>query len=207
MERRCDAWPVHGPPYSRSEGVSFHTGSCANDPARVATGRIMGPCPTFLLPRHPRLRARVGVSAGRRSPSDPLPGTSSSTRAQDRVTPARPSPGFRGGDGGSSVSSRSARCSSRVCGRATTAPTSTYTEFIAEVEDGNVEEIEVNKGSGKITGELTNGDTFNTTAGGEAGLFEGDQEFLEENGVDRSPTRRRATTSCSTCSASCCRSS
>jgi len=58
-----------------------------------------------------------------------------------------------------------------------------YTEFIAEVEDGNVAEIEVNKGSGKITGELTNGDTFNTTAGGEAGLFEGDQEFLEENGV------------------------
>ena len=59
----------------------------------------------------------------------------------------------------------------------------TYTEFIAEVEDGNVAEIEVNKGSGKITGELTNGDTFNTTAGGEAGLFEGDQEFLEDNGV------------------------
>ncbi len=59
----------------------------------------------------------------------------------------------------------------------------TYTQFIAEVDDGNVSEIEVNKGSGKITGELTNGDTFNTTAGGEAGLFEGDQEFLEENGV------------------------
>jgi len=59
----------------------------------------------------------------------------------------------------------------------------TYTEFIAEVEDGNVAEIEVNKGSGKITGELTNGDTFNTTGGGEAGLFEGDQEFLDESGV------------------------
>jgi cell division protease FtsH len=59
----------------------------------------------------------------------------------------------------------------------------TYTQFIAEVDDGNVSEIEVNKGSGKITGELTNGDTFNTTAGGEAGLFEGDQEFLEDNGV------------------------
>jgi cell division protease FtsH len=59
----------------------------------------------------------------------------------------------------------------------------TYTEFISEVEDGNVSEIEVNKGSGKISGELTNGDKFNTTAGGEAGLFEGDQEFLEDNGV------------------------
>ena len=59
----------------------------------------------------------------------------------------------------------------------------TYTQFIAEVDDGNVAEIEVDKGSGKITGELTNGDTFNTTAGGEAGLFEGDQTFLEENGV------------------------
>jgi len=58
-----------------------------------------------------------------------------------------------------------------------------YTEFIAEVRDGNVAEIEVNKGSGKITGELTNGDSFNTTGGGEAGLFEGDQKFLEENGV------------------------
>ncbi|MCH9836595.1 ATP-dependent metallopeptidase FtsH/Yme1/Tma family protein, partial [bacterium] len=58
-----------------------------------------------------------------------------------------------------------------------------YTEFIAEVRDGNVAEIEVNKGSGKITGELTNGDSFNTTGGGEAGLFEGDQKFLEENGI------------------------
>ncbi|NKB40321.1 MAG: ATP-dependent zinc metalloprotease FtsH [Ilumatobacter sp.] len=58
-----------------------------------------------------------------------------------------------------------------------------YTEFIAEVKDGNVAEIEVNKGSGKITGELTNGDSFNTTGGGEAGLFEGDQKFLEESGV------------------------
>jgi cell division protease FtsH len=58
-----------------------------------------------------------------------------------------------------------------------------YSEFITEVEDGNVQEIEVDKGSGKITGELTNGDSFNTTAGGEAGLFEGDQSFLEDNGV------------------------
>ena len=58
-----------------------------------------------------------------------------------------------------------------------------YSEFITEVEDGNVQEIEVDTGSGKITGELTNGDSFNTTAGGEAGLFEGDQSFLEDNGV------------------------
>ncbi|MGB3733449.1 MAG: ATP-dependent zinc metalloprotease FtsH, partial [Ilumatobacter sp.] len=43
--------------------------------------------------------------------------------------------------------------------------------------------VEVNKGSGKIIGELTNGNSFNPTGGGEAGLFEGDQEFLETNDV------------------------
>jgi cell division protease FtsH len=58
-----------------------------------------------------------------------------------------------------------------------------YSEFITQVETGNVESVEVNKGSGKITGEFTNGDSFNTTGGGEAGLFEGDQEFLEANEV------------------------
>ncbi len=60
-----------------------------------------------------------------------------------------------------------------------------YSEFISQVEAGNVEgEVLVEKGSGKITGELTNGDSFNTTGGGEAGLFEGDQTFLRDNGVD-----------------------
>ncbi|WP_420453110.1 ATP-dependent zinc metalloprotease FtsH [Ilumatobacter sp.] len=59
----------------------------------------------------------------------------------------------------------------------------TYTEFISQVDEGNVGSVEVDKGSGNITGEYTNGDTFNTTGGGEAGLFEGDQAFLEESGV------------------------
>ncbi len=58
-----------------------------------------------------------------------------------------------------------------------------YSEFITQVETGNVESVEVNKGTGNITGEYTNGDSFNTTAGGEAGLFEGDQDFLEANEV------------------------
>ena len=59
----------------------------------------------------------------------------------------------------------------------------TYSEFITQVEQGNVESVEVDKGSGNIAGDFTNGNAFNTTGGGEAGLFEGDQQFLEDNEV------------------------
>ena len=58
-----------------------------------------------------------------------------------------------------------------------------YSAFVTQVEDGNVKSIEVDKGSGKISGEFTDGNSFHTTAGGEAGLFEGDQDFLTANDV------------------------
>jgi len=58
-----------------------------------------------------------------------------------------------------------------------------YTEYLTQVEDGTIATAEVNRGSGKITGEFTNDDKYNTTAGGEAGLFESDLELLRSNDV------------------------
>jgi len=60
----------------------------------------------------------------------------------------------------------------------------TYTEFIAEVEDGNVKTADINTGSGKITGELTNDDKYNTSGGGERGVSEEDEALLKEQEVD-----------------------
>ena len=60
----------------------------------------------------------------------------------------------------------------------------TYTEFIAEVENGNIETADVNTGSGRITGDFTNGDRFNTSGGGERGLSEADEALLRDRGVD-----------------------
>ncbi|MGB3734440.1 MAG: ATP-dependent metallopeptidase FtsH/Yme1/Tma family protein, partial [Ilumatobacter sp.] len=59
----------------------------------------------------------------------------------------------------------------------------TYTEFIAQVEQGNVETADINTGSGKITGDLTNGDQYNSSGGGERGVSENDEALLRENGV------------------------
>jgi cell division protease FtsH len=58
-----------------------------------------------------------------------------------------------------------------------------YTEFIEQVEEGNIASAEVSRGSGNVSGEFTNGDKYNTIAGGEAGLFEGDQQMLVDNEV------------------------
>ncbi|WP_040494509.1 ATP-dependent zinc metalloprotease FtsH [Ilumatobacter nonamiensis] len=60
----------------------------------------------------------------------------------------------------------------------------TYTEFIAEVQDDNIETADINTGSGKITGEYTNGDKYNTSGGGERGVSEEDEQLLKEQGVD-----------------------
>jgi cell division protease FtsH len=59
-----------------------------------------------------------------------------------------------------------------------------YTEFITEVESGNIEKATINTGSGKITGEYTNGDEFNTTGGGPRGLSEADEALVRQAGVD-----------------------
>ncbi len=58
-----------------------------------------------------------------------------------------------------------------------------YTEFLTQVEDGKIATAEVNRGTGKVSGEFTNEDPYNTTAGGEAGLFEGDLSLLRDNDV------------------------
>ncbi len=57
-----------------------------------------------------------------------------------------------------------------------------YTTFVALVEDGEIEEIKVDNDTGRITGELTNGDKFITT--GPLVLPEGQVDFLQDN-VDK----------------------
>ncbi len=58
-----------------------------------------------------------------------------------------------------------------------------YTEFITQVEQGNIENADINTGSGKITGEFTNGDEYNSSGGGERGVSEADEALLRDNGV------------------------
>ena len=60
----------------------------------------------------------------------------------------------------------------------------TYTEFIAEVREGNVESVVISNNSNSITGELTNGEKFSTTGGGQRGVSEADEALLNENEVD-----------------------
>jgi len=59
----------------------------------------------------------------------------------------------------------------------------TYTEFIEQVEEGNIETADINTGSGKITGEFTNGEKYNSSGGGERGVSESDEQLLRENDV------------------------
>jgi cell division protease FtsH len=58
-----------------------------------------------------------------------------------------------------------------------------YTEFMAEVEAGRVASVEINNGSGKISGEFEDGSKFTTTGGGERGLSEADEAVLRANDV------------------------
>ncbi len=60
----------------------------------------------------------------------------------------------------------------------------TYTEFMEQVEAGNVESIVVNNSSNTITGQLTDGTEFSTTGGGDRSLSEADEAVLREQGVD-----------------------
>ena len=59
----------------------------------------------------------------------------------------------------------------------------TYTEFIALVDAGDVDSIEVENGSLKITGELRDGSKFQTTGGGDSGLISDDVEDIRSKGV------------------------
>lgn len=60
----------------------------------------------------------------------------------------------------------------------------TYTDFITQVEAGNIATADINTGSGKITGEFTSGGDYNTSGGGERGLSEADEALLREQGVE-----------------------
>ena len=59
----------------------------------------------------------------------------------------------------------------------------TYSQFISNVAAGEVESIEWENGTGKITGELSDGTQFQTT-GAADGPNESDKELLDERAVD-----------------------
>ena len=59
-----------------------------------------------------------------------------------------------------------------------------YTEFMAQVREGNVDSVEINNSTGAIEGEFDDGTEFRTTGGGERGLSESDEATLRENNVD-----------------------
>ncbi len=61
----------------------------------------------------------------------------------------------------------------------------TYTEFIAEVEAGRVDNVTINNGTGEISGEFTDGEAFRTVGGGDRGLSESDEALLDERGVTK----------------------
>ena len=60
----------------------------------------------------------------------------------------------------------------------------TYTQFIAQVREGNVESVVISNNSNSITGELEDGTEFTTTGGGDRGVSEADEELLKENQVE-----------------------
>jgi cell division protease FtsH len=60
----------------------------------------------------------------------------------------------------------------------------TYSQFMARVTDGEVESVDIQTGSGKITGEYGDGEQFVTYGGGDRGLSEQDEAVLRDRGVD-----------------------
>src|SRR5215217_5381673 len=60
----------------------------------------------------------------------------------------------------------------------------TYTQFMDEVRQGQVQSITVNNSSNTITGKLKNGQTFSTTGGGDRSLSEADEATVREQNVD-----------------------
>ena len=60
----------------------------------------------------------------------------------------------------------------------------TYSEFIDLVNAGEVQSVQVETGTGKITGVLDDGTKFVTHGGGDRGLSEEDEILLKEKGVE-----------------------
>jgi len=58
-----------------------------------------------------------------------------------------------------------------------------YSEWRELVLEGNIATAEINTGSGKITGEFSNGDKYSTSGGGERGVSEADEQLLIDQGV------------------------
>ena len=57
-----------------------------------------------------------------------------------------------------------------------------YTEFLVQVQDGNVKNVTINNATNVISGVLTNGGKFTTT--GAVQLSDADEQMLKQNGVD-----------------------
>jgi len=60
----------------------------------------------------------------------------------------------------------------------------TYTQFMSQVREGNVDSIVVNNSTNTISGKLDDGTEFATTGGGDRSLSEADETVLRENNVD-----------------------
>src|SRR5215204_3262812 len=60
----------------------------------------------------------------------------------------------------------------------------TYTEFMTQAREGNVESIVVNNSTNTISGTLDDGTQFTTTGGGDRSLSEADEAELRERDVD-----------------------
>jgi len=58
----------------------------------------------------------------------------------------------------------------------------TYTEFLALVDEGKVDNITINNSSNSITGDLKDGTSFTTTGANQ--LSDADEQLLKERGVD-----------------------
>ena len=59
-----------------------------------------------------------------------------------------------------------------------------YTDFMTQVRDGNVESVVINNSSNTITGTLTDGSEFTSTGGGDRGVSAADEQELKDQNVD-----------------------
>jgi cell division protease FtsH len=59
----------------------------------------------------------------------------------------------------------------------------TYTEFMEQIADGNVESITINNGTAAISGEFADGTKFTTIGGGDRGMSDSDELLAREKGV------------------------
>ncbi len=59
----------------------------------------------------------------------------------------------------------------------------TYSEFMEQITEGNVESITINNGTAAISGEFTDGTKFRTIGGGDRGISEADERLARELGV------------------------